>query len=122
MNDISRIAARLLAELIFVFHTLLMAFLLLGWLLQPPYYYVYVGALWATFVTQLALRYCVLTTWEFHFRRLLDPSIGESPYYLTYYSHKAFPGLVTDRFVDGISYIFLLVSILASVLRLAGFF
>jgi Protein of Unknown function (DUF2784) len=122
MNDNSRFGARFLAELIFVFHSLLMLFLLTGWLLQPPYYYLYVAALWATFITQVALRYCVLTIWEFHFRRVLDPSIGESPYYLTYYTHKAFPGLVSDRFVNWISYVFLLVSILVSLLRLWGFF
>lgn len=58
--------------------------------------------------------------WEFYFRRVLDPSIGPSPYYLTYYSHKAFPGWVTDDFVDRISLIFMAVSIAFAALRLAG--
>ena len=114
----ARLAARILAEIIFSAHTVLMIILLFGWLLPVPYYYVYLTVLALTLVTQLLFRYCLLTAWEFYFRRTLDPSVGESPYYLTYYSHKMFHGAVTDTFVDRISLVFMGVSVAFAVVRL----
>lgn len=119
-----RLGARVAAEIIFVLHTALVVLLLLGWLLQAPFYYVYVAALSLTFLSQFIWRYCVFTTWEFYFRRIADPSIEKTPYYLSYYAYKLFPGAaaaVSDAFIDRISLIFLSVSILAAALWLAGY-
>ena len=116
----SRAGARVLAELIFLIHTALVLILVLGWLLSPPYYYVYLAVLFVTFVTQLIWRYCLLTTWEFYFRRLYDPSIGPTPYYLTYYSHKMFPGLVSETLVDRLSLVFLSASLVLAGLHVSG--
>lgn len=109
-----------MAELMFISHTLLMIVLLAGWLFPEPYYYIYLAILTLTFLTQLLFRYCLLTAWEFYFRRIHDPEIGPTPYFLTYYSHKTFPGWVTDGFVDRISLVFLGVSIAFAALHLAG--
>lgn len=109
-----------MAELLFVLHTVLMIIIVIGWLFPEPYYYLYVAILAATFGTQLIFRYCLLTEWEFYFRRLLDPSIGPSPYFLTYYSRKTFPSWVTDRLVDRLSLVFLSVSLAFAALHLAG--
>ncbi len=115
-----RIGARLMAELMFISHTVLMIILLVGWLFPEPYYYIYLAVLGLTFLTQMVFRYCILTEWEFYFRRMLDPELGPSPYYLTYYSHKMFPGLVSDTFVDRVSLVFLGVSLAFAALHLSG--
>ena len=116
-----RIATRIVADFIFVFHTAWIIFLLAGWLTNPPYYYIYLAMLAVTFLTQLFWRYCILTVWEFYFRKMLDPTLNDTPYYLTYYSHKMFPKLVTDDFVDRVSLIFLALSIAFAALHLAGY-
>ncbi len=115
-----RIGARIIAEALFVLHSGLMVVLLVGWLFPEPYYYIYLSILSATFLTQLFFRYCLLTAWEFYFRRVLQPDLGPTPYFLTYYSHKMFPGWVTDSFVDRISLVFLGVSIAFAALHLSG--
>jgi hypothetical protein len=115
-----RTGARVLAEAIFILHTALMAVLLVGWLLPEPYYYIYLAVLSVTFLTQIIWRYCILTAWEFYFRKMLDPTINDTPYYLTFYTHKMFPKLVTDAFVDRISLIFMALSIAFAALHLSG--
>jgi len=120
LRGVKRIFVRATAELIFLIHTIWIAYLLVGWLTPPPYYYLYLALLVVTFATQFIWRYCLLTVWEFYFRKMLDPRIDGTEYYLTYYTHKFFPKLVTDEFVDRASLIFLALSIAFAALRLAG--
>lgn len=115
-----KIGARLLAEIIFAVHTALVVLLVAGWLLPVPYYYVYVAALTITFATQLVWRYCLLTAWEFYFRRILDPSINGTPYYLVYYSYKLFSKRVNEKLVDRLSLVFLSVSLAFAGLHMWG--
>lgn len=115
-----RFATRLVAEAIFVFHAGQICLVLVGWLLPDPYYYIYLADLSLAFLTQLYFRSCFLTTWEFYFRRMLQPELGPAPYYLTYYMHRYFPKLVTDEFVDRVSLIFMAVSLAFAALHLAN--
>jgi hypothetical protein len=58
--------------------------------------------------------------WEFYFRKMLDPTLDGTEYYLTFYTHKFFPKLVTNQFVDRVSLVFLALSIAFAALHLSG--
>lgn len=118
----NRWVAWVAAEFISIVHMGQILVALFGWLFPDPYYFIYLAIISLALISQFVFHDCFLTKWEFYFRKKINPSIGKTPYYLTYYTHKFFPGAVSDDFIDRISLIFLSVSILAAALRLSGNF
>ena len=57
-----------IANLIFTVHLVLVLIVSVGWLI-PGFYYLFLGALVATFLSELFLGYCPLTFFEFGLRR-----------------------------------------------------
>lgn len=61
------------ANTIFAIHLLLVILVVFGWLLDSLFY-VFLFALFATFLSEVLLGYCFLSKWEFYIRRRIDPS------------------------------------------------
>jgi Protein of Unknown function (DUF2784) len=61
------------ANLVFLVHLGLVFLVVLGWLI-PSLFYFFLGAIIATIVSEILLRYCFLSKLEFWIRKKIDPA------------------------------------------------
>ena len=73
-NGAIKIFYQLTADFIFLVHLILVCTVAIGWLI-PGLFYVHLALLLATFLSEIFLGYCPLTTLEFGIRKKLDPSL-----------------------------------------------
>lgn len=73
-NRAKKIFYRLTADFVFLTHLTLVCIVAVGWLI-PGFFYVHLTLLIATFLSEIFLGYCPLTTLEFGIRKKLDPSL-----------------------------------------------
>ena len=69
-----KIFYQLTADFVFLVHLILVCIVAVGWLV-PGLFYVHLAILLATFLSEIFLGYCPLTTLEFGIRKKLDPSL-----------------------------------------------
>ncbi|MFZ2521981.1 MAG: DUF2784 family protein [Minisyncoccia bacterium] len=73
LTNIKKTLYLAIASILFTVHFLLFFLVAVGWLI-PSLFYFFLGALIATFLSEIFLGYCPLSKWEFDLRRRLDPS------------------------------------------------
>lgn len=61
------------ANLIFLVHLSLVLLVVLGWLVSSLFYF-FIGAIFATIISEIFLRYCILSKLEFWIRKKIDPT------------------------------------------------
>lgn len=71
---IMKLNSKITADFVFTIHLILVCIVALGWLI-PGFFYVHITLLLATFLSEIFLGYCPLTTLEFGIRKKLDPSL-----------------------------------------------
>ncbi|OGN02716.1 MAG: hypothetical protein A2655_03330 [Candidatus Yanofskybacteria bacterium RIFCSPHIGHO2_01_FULL_43_42] len=97
---IRRLLFYFLSKLIFYLHFFALLVIHLGWLF-PSYRLGYIIFLGLILVQHLILGYCILTPWEFYFRRKLNKNFNRSGANFTAINLKRFFGIVvTNRCVD----------------------
>lgn len=92
-----KIAYRVGADTIFVLHLLLILLAVFGWI-APSLWWIYMGALFATLISDLTFGYCILSKWEFDLRKKLDPTTDYNYTWTTYYTYKFTNQRISDRF------------------------
>lgn len=78
---------RLLTDLIFIIHILVVLIVLFGWAF-PVLKLIYLLVLIVSLMATLFLNACPLSKWEFDLRKKLDPSLNYDYTFLTYYFYK----------------------------------
>lgn len=79
-----KIFYRFLAEVVFVFHILIVLVILFGWFF-PHLFYIYGFLLFSTLFSWLVFGHCFLVDLEFYFRSKFNPSLKISSGFLAYY-------------------------------------
>jgi hypothetical protein len=85
---------RVLADLIFAIHGVLFFFILFGFLF-PVWWSLYMSGLVLVLISDLIFGYCILSKWEFYFRRQVNPEVNYEFDWTSYYLHK-----LTERYID----------------------
>ncbi len=86
------------ADAIFLMHLALVLVAIFGFL-EPRIWFVYMGVLVATLISDIVYGYCVLSKWEFDLRRKLNPALNYDFAFATYYTYK-----VTHQRIDNTLY------------------
>lgn len=73
-NGAIKIFYQIAADFVFLLHLILVCIVAVGWLI-PGFFYVHLILLLATFLSEIFLGFCPLTTLEFGIRKKLDPSL-----------------------------------------------
>ena len=80
---------KILANIVFLIHLVLVFVILFGWYF-PKIKYVYLSSLVLTLLSELVLGYCTLTKWEFDLRKKLEPNLNYNYEFAAYYAYKFF--------------------------------
>lgn len=89
-----------LAELMFYLHIISLVIIHLGWLF-PGYRQAYLIFLVLVLAHHIIFGYCILTLWEFYFRRKINPNISKLKSSFTATYAKRFFGIVlTEKSVN----------------------
>lgn len=105
------------AGVLFTVHFLLVLLVVFGWLV-PPLFYVFLGALIATIISEIFFGYCFLSKWEFGLRKKLDPSREFDKSCIIHYIRMVFgmkprkTSLKPRTFASKYSFIFILILLL----------
>lgn len=113
-NTIRPILYRILADLIFVFHFVVIMIVIFGWLF-PSIWYLYMFVLVVSLIFDIFLGYCILSKWEFLLRKKLKPDLKYSYSFTTYYTYRLTNYWLTDRFMKIVAITFLSLSILINI-------
>lgn len=101
---------RTLAEVILLIHFLLFLFVLLGPMF-PDWWYLYMGALFATLLSDIALGYCIFSKWEFDLRRKVNPELYYDFAWATYYTYKLTNQRLSNKFYNNAIIVFFVFAI-----------
>lgn len=113
---ISRFLLRFLAETILVIHLFLVGIILLGWYF-PSLYWLYIGCLAATLLSEAVLGYCILTKWEFQIRKILESNLNYDYAFLSYYFYKVVGVDIPRIYIKYPALVFLSVSLVLALIR-----
>lgn len=102
---------KILADLIFIFHLLIVLVVLFGWTV-PQIWFFYMSVLILSLTSGLILGYCFLSKWEFNIRKKINPQTTNGSSFITYYIYKVTNYRISDSQYAGVSNIFLISSIL----------
>jgi hypothetical protein len=100
----------ILADALFVVHFLLLLIVLFGWSIDGLWS-VYMTLLVLTLLSDIVFGYCLLSKWEFHLRKKIDPSTDYNFTWSTFYTHKFTAHLIPDRVFKHIVLSFLVISL-----------
>lgn len=103
-----------IANGIFVFHILIVIIVLFGWLI-PGFWYVYMGILVSTLLSDLVFGYCILSKWEFDMRKKINPRIDYDYTWATYYTHRYTNHRISNTTYKQLSIIYITTSLLLNI-------
>jgi hypothetical protein len=98
------------ANFLVLIHIAVLVILLAGFMIEKPVW-LYPSVLMITLGTQLATDSCVLTKWEFFFRKKIDPSLSYDASFLSWYAYKYSQVRIPSSFLRIVSYLFLSASL-----------
>jgi hypothetical protein len=110
---VNRVLLLSLANLILVVHLALVLVILFGWYF-PSIYWLYIGSLAATLLSEAVLGYCILTKWEFDVRKKLEPNLDYDYAFLSYYFYKYIGINIPRRYIKYPAIVFLVVSLVVA--------
>jgi len=106
---------KIFANLILAVHLILVLIILFGWHF-PKIKYVYLATLIVTLLSELLFGYCLLTKWEFDFRKKSEPTLDYDYAFLSYYAHKV--GIkISYRLIKYAALLFLVISLIIFYVR-----
>src|SRR3989344_3309242 len=85
------------ADVLFVMHLALVLLAVFGWAV-PSLWWVYMGALVVTLISDVVLGYCILSKWEFDLRKRLDPTVDYNYTWTTFYTYRITKHRISDTF------------------------
>jgi len=88
---------RMGADAIFLLHLVLVLLVVFGWAIAELWW-VYMGALVVTLLSDLVFGYCILSKWEFDLRKKLNPATNYNYTWTTFYTYKITNKRISDRF------------------------
>lgn len=101
----------LLANLIFVLHTVVVFVVIFGWHFKSLHW-VYLIVLSLTLISEIIFGCCIFTKWEFDLRKKIEPTLNYDYTFVSYYAYKLLHINIPGRYIRYPAIIFLIVSIL----------
>lgn len=108
-----KILYRFGADVIWIFHFLVVFIALFGWLF-PSIWYVYMAVLGGTLMSLFAFNYCFLSKWEYDLRRKVDPTLNYEYAYASYYTYRLTVGRLRPQFLSWLGMFFVTASLVIS--------
>jgi hypothetical protein len=105
---------RLSADLIFLFHFVVVMIILFGWLV-PVIWPLYMFTLVVSLISDIVFGYCLLSKWEFVLRKKFNPSINYDYDFTTYYTYRLTNRTIRDNFMKIAAITFISLSILVNI-------
>lgn len=102
---------KIIANVIFVLHLGVVLIVLFGWAI-PDFWYVYMGTLVTTLLSDLIFGYCILSKWEFDIRRKINPRIDYDYTWATYYTYRFTNHRLSNETYRKLAIVFLVVSLI----------
>lgn len=102
---------RIIADSIFLIHTLIFIIVFFGGLF-PHYQNFYLFMLIITLVSDLLFGYCLVSEWEYYFRKKIDPKINYDFSWTIHYLHKITNKHISPIFYKYLTFLFLTISII----------
>ncbi|MBP9717348.1 MAG: DUF2784 family protein [Candidatus Pacebacteria bacterium] len=93
-----KIMYRLFADTIWLFHFVVVAIALFGWII-PQIWYLYMCVLASVLTSNILLDYCFLSKWEFDLRKKTSPSLSYDFTYTSYYTYNLTKGYLSKNFL-----------------------
>ena len=93
-----KVLYRILADIIWLLHAVIFFTLAFGWLF-PSIWYLYMSLLFATLATDVFLKECVVSKWEFDLRKKVNPHINYNYSFSSYYTYKLTNHRISDSFI-----------------------
>ena len=106
-----KIFYNIIANIIFLVHTLIFIIVFFGGFF-PQYKNLYLFTLIITFASDMLFGYCLVSEWEYYFRKKVNPKLDYDFTWTTHYLHKITNKHISPIFYKYLSFWFLLVSIL----------
>jgi len=117
MHNVGAMLYRVGAEFLFLALFSVVVTVLFGWLF-PSIWPLYMVALAGTFLSNITLRRCVLSDWEFSLRRRYDPTTSYDYSYSSFYTYKLTKQRISDGFLLKVGLVFTGVSFVANLVPL----
>ena len=92
-----KIVYRVGANAIFLLHLLLILLVIVGWAFSSIWW-LYMGVLVATLISDVIFGYCILSKWEFDLRKRVNPSTNYNYTWTTFYTYKITNRRIRDSF------------------------
>ena len=105
---------RIIADIIFLAHFLVLVIALFGWLV-PSLWYVYMTVLILTLLSDLAFGYCILSKWEFDLRKKINPELDYRYSWTTFYTYKYTQNIISERFIERAAQVFIIGSLIFNI-------
>src|SRR3989344_8629820 len=86
------------ANLLFIFHFLVVVIISFGWLISSIWY-VYMATLIITFFSEVILGYCFLSKWEFSLRKKINPEVNYDYSFTSFYTYKLTQHRLSTTFI-----------------------
>ena len=109
-----RFFLKLLANIVFVVHCVIVLTVLFGWLI-PQIWWGYMIILAGTLLLDIVLGYCILSRFEFNLRKKLNPRLNYENSFSSYYTYKLTRTRISEKFIEIIGLIFLTSSLVINV-------
>jgi len=103
------------ANILFVLHALVVLIAVFGWLVASLWY-VYMGILVLTLLSDVFFGYCILSKWEFDFRKKINPKTQYDYAWSTYYTYKLTNHRISNRTINRIALTFVVLSLIINIL------
>jgi hypothetical protein len=109
-----RVLYRIVADVIWMTHLLVVLIVLFGWAVSALWY-VYMAVLLGTLLSLLTFRCCFLSKWEYDLRKKIDPSLAYDYFYASYYTYRLTAGRLSPQFLARAGMVFTSVSLVINV-------
>jgi hypothetical protein len=106
----NKIIYRIIADFIWFIHLMIVIIVVFGGFF-PKIFYVYVGILIVTLLSEIIWKYCILSKWEFDLRKKINPKINYEYEYASYYTYKLTHGKLSKYFLGQIGIYFVSISL-----------
>ena len=105
---------RIIADILFVVHFCIVLIALFGWLF-PSIWYFYMTLLLVALISDWLLGYCILSKWEFDFRKKNNPTLYYNYSWTTFYTYKLIESLVSKNFIERMAIFFTIASLFLNI-------
>ncbi|MCA9352775.1 DUF2784 family protein [Patescibacteria group bacterium] len=105
-----KIIYRTIGDIILLLHIFIFAVVVFGGFF-PQYQNLYLAMIVLTILSDLVFGYCVVSKWEYYFRKKVDPRLNYDFTWTVHYLHKITNKNISPVFYKYVSAIFLILSL-----------